>query len=81
MSDVSEVKAMATKTNSRPHVNRTLGNYPAGTTVYNYRFLHPKFGWVGGLDTEDWSNKKETVIALMSHVRWPTELIERVVGE
>ena len=62
------------KRKEQPRDNRSYG-----TRLFCWRFNHPKFGWCGGHDDDNWTPKKEAVQSAMQHCEWPSELLEKVV--
>lgn len=65
---------------SRKNENRIKASYPQGTTVYCWKFCHPKFGWCGGSATDDWDTRAAVIESRMQHCEWPSKLIQEVVA-
>ena len=59
-------------------INRPITSYQPGAKVFCWRFCHPRFGWVGGGDTDDWDTNSSVIESRMRHCEWPSELIARV---
>lgn len=52
---------------------------PVGTTVYCWKFKHPKVGWSGGHDDDFWEEKESVIRDRMAFCPYETELISKVI--
>jgi hypothetical protein len=76
MAAVNRIKGVSGNTKCKRHsFNRVKGSYKRGTTVYCWKFLHPKFGWCGGCFEDDWSANKAEIEQRMALCTYPSELI------
>jgi hypothetical protein len=51
---------------------------PTGTTLYCWKFNHPKFGWCGGHKDDWWEDKESVIRDRMVFCPYETELISKV---
>ena len=51
---------------------------PVGTTLYCWRFNHPKVGWVGGDPDDNWEESEDTIRGRMKYCPYESELISKV---
>jgi len=65
-------------TQKKEYTNRVRASFPKGTRIYGWRFNHPKFGWCGGNNSDDWSENRAVIQRIMLHCEWDSELIEVV---
>jgi hypothetical protein len=70
-------KRSATKKAVEPEVEKVV--YPPGTTLYCWKFNHPKVGWCGGHDDDHWEEKESIILDRMAYCPYETELISKVV--